>query len=60
MDVRFATFNASLNRNVEGQLVADLSTPPRAYAYRSTHRSTLEALDYPRCDMRCDMVELTH
>jgi hypothetical protein len=25
--VRFATFNASLNRNVEGQLVADLSTP---------------------------------
>ncbi|GGK77320.1 endonuclease/exonuclease/phosphatase family protein [Ornithinimicrobium pekingense] len=25
-DVRFATFNASLNRNVEGQLAADLST----------------------------------
>lgn len=25
--VRFATFNASLNRNVEGQLIADLSTP---------------------------------
>ncbi|PWN04670.1 endonuclease [Nocardioides silvaticus] len=25
--VRFATFNASLNRNAEGQLVADLSTP---------------------------------
>jgi hypothetical protein len=25
-DVRFATFNASLNRNFEGQLVADLST----------------------------------
>nr|WP_246147638.1 endonuclease/exonuclease/phosphatase family protein [Nonomuraea turkmeniaca] len=24
---RFATFNASLNRNVEGQLVSDLSTP---------------------------------
>jgi hypothetical protein len=25
--VRFATFNASLNRNIEGQLIADLSTP---------------------------------
>ena len=32
MDVRFATFNASLNRNVEGQLVADLSTPDNAQA----------------------------
>jgi hypothetical protein len=27
MDVRFATFNASLNRATEGELVADLSTP---------------------------------
>jgi hypothetical protein len=26
-DVRFATFNASLNRNTEGELIADLSTP---------------------------------
>jgi hypothetical protein len=31
-DVRFATFNASLNRNVAGQLVADLSTPANAQA----------------------------
>jgi hypothetical protein len=31
-DVRFATFNASLNRNFEGQLVADLSTPANAQA----------------------------
>jgi Endonuclease/Exonuclease/phosphatase family len=30
--VRFATFNASLNRNSEGQLVADLSTPNNAQA----------------------------
>jgi Endonuclease/Exonuclease/phosphatase family len=30
--VRFATFNASLNRDVEGQLVADLSTPANAQA----------------------------
>jgi hypothetical protein len=30
--VRFATFNASLNRNFEGQLVADLSTPNNAQA----------------------------
>jgi hypothetical protein len=30
--VRFATFNASLNRNVEGQLVADLSTPNNGQA----------------------------
>jgi endonuclease/exonuclease/phosphatase family protein len=31
-DVRFATFNASLNRNLEGQLVADLSTRANAQA----------------------------
>jgi hypothetical protein len=31
-DVRFATFNASLNRGFEGQLVADLSTPANAQA----------------------------
>jgi hypothetical protein len=30
--VRFATFNASLNRNVAGQLRADLSTPGNAQA----------------------------
>ena len=30
--VRFATFNASLNRSFEGQLVADLSTPNNAQA----------------------------
>lgn len=32
MDVRFATFNASLSRSVEGQLVADLTTPDNAQA----------------------------
>lgn len=31
-EVRFASFNASLNRNAEGQLVADLSTPDNAQA----------------------------
>ena len=31
-DVRFSTFNASLNRNFAGQLVADLSTPNNAQA----------------------------
>ncbi|XVQ08193.1 endonuclease/exonuclease/phosphatase family protein [Spirillospora sp. CA-255316] len=31
-DVRFATFNASLNRNAAGQLVEDLSTPGNAQA----------------------------
>ena len=30
--VRFATFNASLNRSAEGELVADLSTPDDAQA----------------------------
>jgi hypothetical protein len=30
--VRFATYNASLNRGAEGQLVADLSTPDNAQA----------------------------
>jgi hypothetical protein len=32
VDVRFSTFNASLNRNLPGQLVADLSTPNNAQA----------------------------
>lgn len=31
-EVRFATFNASLNRNVEGELVQHLSTPGNAQA----------------------------
>jgi hypothetical protein len=31
-DLRVATFNASLNRNSEGQLIADLSTPDNAQA----------------------------
>ena len=31
-EVRFATFNASLNRNAAGQLVTDLSTPDNAQA----------------------------
>jgi hypothetical protein len=31
-EVRFATFNASLNRNSEGQLIEDLSTPDNAQA----------------------------
>ncbi|GAA5116672.1 endonuclease/exonuclease/phosphatase family protein [Alloalcanivorax gelatiniphagus] len=31
-EVRFATFNASLNRNAAGQLVTDLSTPGNAQA----------------------------
>jgi hypothetical protein len=30
--IRFATFNASLNRNVEGELVSNLSTPDNAQA----------------------------
>ena len=30
--VRFSTFNASLNRFVEGQLITDLSTPDNAQA----------------------------
>ncbi|QDO87594.1 endonuclease/exonuclease/phosphatase family protein [Ornithinimicrobium ciconiae] len=32
MDVRFSTFNASLNRNAEGELLADLSTPDNVQA----------------------------
>ena len=30
--IRFATFNASLNRNIAGQLITDLSTPDNAQA----------------------------
>ncbi|USQ82095.1 endonuclease/exonuclease/phosphatase family protein [Ornithinimicrobium faecis] len=32
MDVRFSTFNASLNRGAEGQLLTDLSTPDNEQA----------------------------
>lgn len=32
LDVRFSTFNASLNRSAEGQLATDLSTPDNAQA----------------------------
>lgn len=32
VDVRFSTFNASLNRGTEGQLLADLSTPDNEQA----------------------------
>ncbi|NEP45820.1 MAG: endonuclease/exonuclease/phosphatase family protein, partial [Okeania sp. SIO2H7] len=31
-EVRFATFNASLNREEEGQLITDLSTPDNEQA----------------------------
>lgn len=31
-DIRFATFNASLNRSAEGQLITDLSTPNNTQA----------------------------
>ena len=34
-EVRFATFNASLNRGAEGQLVTDLSAPGNAKRPRS-------------------------
>jgi hypothetical protein len=32
MSIRFSTFNASLNRSAEGQLITDLSTPENAQA----------------------------
>ena len=44
--VRFATFNASLNRNFEGQLVADLSTPNNAQA-----RAVAEIIQRARPDV---------
>jgi Endonuclease/Exonuclease/phosphatase family len=44
--VRFATFNASLNRNFEGQLVADLSTPDNAQA-----RTVAEIIQRQRPDV---------
>jgi hypothetical protein len=45
-DVRFATFNASLNRNVAGQLVADLSTPANQQA-----RNVAETIQRVRPDV---------
>jgi hypothetical protein len=44
--VRFATFNASLNRNFEGQLVGDLSTTTNAQA-----RSVAEIIQRTRPDV---------
>jgi hypothetical protein len=44
--VRFATFNASLNRNFEGQLVSDLSTPDNAQA-----RTVAEIIQRTRPDV---------
>lgn len=44
--VRFATFNASLNRNVEGQLVDDLSTTTNAQA-----RAVAEIIQRTRPDV---------
>lgn len=44
--IRFATFNASLNRNLEGQLVADLSTPDNAQA-----RTIAEIIQHARPDV---------
>jgi Endonuclease/Exonuclease/phosphatase family len=45
-DVRFATFNASLNRNSAGQLVSDLSTPDNAQA-----RAVAEIIQRARPDV---------
>ena len=45
-DVRFATFNASLNRNAEGDLVRDLSTPDNAQA-----RAVAEIIQRSRPDV---------
>jgi len=44
--VRFATFNASLNRNTAGQLVADLSTPGNQQA-----RNAAETIQRTRPDV---------
>ena len=45
-DVRFSTFNASLNRSAAGQLVADLSTPTNQQA-----RNVAETLQRVRPDV---------
>jgi Endonuclease/Exonuclease/phosphatase family len=45
-DVRFATFNASLNRSFAGQLIADLSTPANAQA-----RNAAETIQRVRPDV---------
>ena len=44
--VRFATFNASLNRTFEGQLISDLSTPSNAQA-----RTVAEIIQRTRPDV---------
>ena len=45
-DVRFATFNASLNRNLAGQLIGDLSTPVNQQA-----RNAAETIQRVRPDV---------
>ena len=42
-NLRIATFNASLNRTTEGQLVRDLSTPGNAQA-----RNVVATFNVPR------------
>ena len=40
LPVRFATFNASLNRNAAGQALTDLSSPGNAQAVQSPRSSS--------------------
>lgn len=43
IDVRFATFNASLNRDSSGQLLSDLANPAGAGTANATARRILQA-----------------
>ena len=50
-DVRFATFNASLNRSSAGQLVSQLSAPEIDDVFRRQIRNVAEVVQRVRPDL---------
>ncbi|HEU4452986.1 MAG TPA: endonuclease/exonuclease/phosphatase family protein, partial [Longimicrobium sp.] len=50
-DVRFATFNASLNRSAEGLLVQHLSTPDAGTVFQAQARNVAEVIQRVRPDV---------
>ncbi|HSC92785.1 MAG TPA: endonuclease/exonuclease/phosphatase family protein [Gaiellaceae bacterium] len=50
-DVRFATFNASLNRSTEGQLVANLAAPDAGTVFQAQAKNVAEVIQRERPDV---------
>ena len=66
--IRVATFNASLNRNTEGELVSDLATPDDAQARTAAEiiqrvapdLLLVNEFDYTRFDAAADLFRLNY